>query len=108
MTDYRITKEQINYLVDVIYGKVVGGKGIEASLRSWFPEAFEEWEEVPLSEFSVMQDQYGSYLAVETKSFVTSGMTHDFPIVLSVNKDSRQKINYKIESGRIWRKKSAE
>ncbi len=70
-------------------------------LHAWFPEAFEpEWEEVPLERWMVWVEEQKNVLAVDTTHGDLSA-----PFKLSINENSGYRDHYKIESGKIWRRK---
>jgi hypothetical protein len=92
MDKYEITKEQI--LQVAAWLELAEGIGTLKELRSWFPSAFEEWEEVPLAECSLV------CFTLDGPMLYHKGNPVAF---LNYSPDA----NYKIEPGRILRRKSA-
>ena len=74
-------------------------------LKELFPEVFRgsppEWEEMDLSEFHLDNDLGGGASLCETRVG-----DNPFSIILS-QLDSGQSGKFKVEDGRLWRKKSA-
>ena len=101
MREFKITEKQIMEL-----NKFIEEYSIQCSqeyLRRLFPAAFEpEWEEVPLSEFTLASLE-GRMLLKDRK---IRGYTNPLPISLSINETSGFKDDYKIESDKIWRRKA--
>jgi hypothetical protein len=89
MENYEITKERILRLFEV---SREGGFAVADRLRAWFPSAFEEWEEVPLAELLFIPSEDG-------KAYLSDGRGYVSRVYLTGD--------YKIESGRILRRKSA-
>jgi len=97
MEKYEITKDDVLRLEEIL--KEWGVPRAKCDLREWFPSAFEEWEEVPLSELHLTSCHGETYLADKDGR-------HYARLSSGYSNDAGQTIR-KIESGRIWRRKSA-
>ena len=105
---FTITDGQIRALLwddcDDLYPKGFSCRSaseIQRKLRAWFPEAFEpEWEEVPLVKLMFWSGDR-DVLAVDMSHSDMSA-----PFQLTRNEESKYKNDYKIENGKIWRRKA--
>ncbi len=96
MREFKITEEQIKYP-----GRF--GDARDHLIRM-FPAAFEpEWEEVPLSSFTLSQCSDGYFLVDERSG--RFGFGFGMPLQISINQKSSYKDNYRLEDGKIWRRK---
>jgi hypothetical protein len=97
MRKFEITEEQIKNLLNF-------SALVDINLRRWFPDAFEpEWEEVPLSWFQI-DDKMDVTLLRDTRVRFDSGPR--LPFQITINPKSAWKDEYKIEDGKIWRRKA--
>ncbi len=96
MKEYRITEEQIKHLATLGYAR--------ECVKEWFPQAFEgQWEEVPLGQFAIFETSNGR---AEGHYLEDVGIwSHPLPFSIIKNGGSFSKDNYKIEDGKIWRRK---
>ena len=89
MRKFEITEEQIKYLAQFGYAK--------DHLIKMFPTAFEpEWEEVPLRSFFPVGGSKGGFVLADS-----CGAFYPLEVVIR----ETYKENYKIEDGKIWRRK---
>jgi len=92
MRKFEITEEQIKYLAQFGYAK--------DHLIKMFPAAFEpEWEEVPFTSFVVLRNSSLGIVFGEPEFTCSSVM----PLMVCVRKGYED--DYKIEDGKIWRRK---
>lgn len=94
MKTFTITEEQVKYLAGFGYAK--------DHLIKMFPEAFEpEWEEVQFSDLYPARDNVLGRFLLRDKN---NPMALAF--ALTINQGSSYSGDYKIEDGRIWRRKT--
>jgi len=97
MRKFEITEDQIKKLASSTIGR-------DVYMHDWFPQAFEpEWEEVPLSWFQI-DDKMDVTLLRDTRVRFDSGPR--LPFQITINPKSAWKDEYKIEDGKIWRRKA--
>jgi len=101
MKTFTITAGQIQELDHINPHAADSIARVQHRLHQWFPEAFEpEWEEVPLVKLMFWSGDR-DVLAVDMSHSDMSA-----PFQLTRNEESKYKNDYKIENGKIWRRKA--
>jgi hypothetical protein len=95
MKEFKITEEQIKEIANV-----PDWLGSMARMKEWFPAAFgPEWEEVPLSGFDLVLGAGGTQWELSEKHGLSC------PFLIVENQYSRYRGCFKIEDGKIYRRK---
>ena len=98
MRKFEITEDQIKKLASSTIGR-------DVYIHDWFPQAFEpDWEEVLLRNFMISP---GFSSKPPWHWFLHDvGSMSACPFLMIKNPISEYKDNYKIEDGKIWRRKA--
>ena len=92
MREFIITEARVKEIANV-----PDWLGSMALMKKWFPEVFEHgWEEVPFSSLVPFAAQADGALVLRTSDY-------DYPFAVEIRDPYNH--NYKIEGGKIWRRK---
>ena len=93
MRKFEITEDQIKKLASSTIGR-------DVYMHDWFPQAFEpDWEEVPFSSFVVFHNPDLGMVFGDSEYTCSSVI----PLMVCVRQGFEG--DYKIEDGKIWRRK---